>query len=785
MTTLQGSVRRITFRNDTNHFTVAKIDLDEPHLFAAQQEVTVVGHFPSLSVGEWIEVEGEWKVHPAFGRQFHATSVRKAPPATRRGLLRYLGSGAISGIGPKLAERIVDKFGDKTLEVIEKSPERLLEVEGIGAKKAEAIGRALQSEREARDALIFLEGLGLAPGTAAKVYRRYQGETIAKVRANPYCLAEDIFGIGFRTADSVARELGIPPDSPRRAAAALMHLLEQAAAEGHVYLPRATLLAGAAKLDIPEPVARAALEELAAEGRVVIEEALGDEAPGMEGGPETDGRARERDEPPAAASCGGWAAVYPSFLYRAEVEAAVRLRARIDAVARAGAGLTGPGDDRSGLPPAVAALARRMSLTQEQVRAVELALRPGGGLLVLTGGPGTGKTTTLRAIVEGLRALGRTYHLAAPTGRAAKRMAEATGYEAKTIHRLLEYSGSGTGGFRFQRNAQRPLTGDAVIVDEASMIDLPLLFHLLRALPPRAALILVGDADQLPSVGPGNVLADVLRAAEGCVVRLTRVFRQAQQSQIVVNAHRIQRGERPRSGGEGSDFYFVSEPDPEAARRLICELVAHRLPRYLQCDPRRDVQVLATVRRGVLGVDALNEALQEALNPAGANGAQVIVGGQSLRPGDRVMQVRNDYDKMVFNGDIGTVVAVDPKARALEVHFPDRDGPGPVVYEGDEVNQLTLAYCTSVHKSQGSEYPVVVMPVVWVMPALMHRNLLYTAVTRAKRLVVLVGREDALWGYVRNAKADERYSLLAERIARARQRVVQQTLAWAGKDEQA
>ena len=763
MATLQGNVRRITFRNDANHFTVAKIDLDEPEARDLGREVTVVGYVPSLAVGEWVEVEGEWTFHESFGRQFQATVWRKSPPATVRGIRRYLASGAISGIGPKLAERLVDKFGERTLEVIEKEPERLLEVEGIGERKFRAIGQALRDEREVRDALVFLAGLGLSPGTAAKVYREYKDETVARVRANPYCLAEDIFGIGFRTADAVAREMGVPPDSPERAAAALLHVLGQAGAEGHVYLPRAVLFARAADLGIPEAAAQSALERLAAGGQVVL-----DERP-------VDGQSGDED------ARGEWCAVYPSFLYRAEVEAAVRLRARIDPPQPETPGLFSDRELQEP-PPQVDALARRLGLTEEQRRAVSLALQPGGGLLVLTGGPGTGKTTTLRAIVEGLRALGRTYHLAAPTGRAAKRMSEATGEEARTLHRLLEYSGQAGGGLRFLRNPDRPLTGDAVIVDEASMVDLPLLYHLLRAVPPEAKLILVGDADQLPSVGPGNVLRDVLGAAGSRVVRLTQVFRQAQQSRIVVNAHRIQKGEKPLAGGEGSDFFFVSEPDPEAARALICDLVARRLPRYLNCDPRRDVQVLATVRRGALGVDALNAALQEALNPRVPGAAEVVVAGRPLRPGDRVMQVRNDYDKMVFNGDIGTVVAVDPAARTVEVHFPDRDEPGPVVYEGDDVSRLTLAYCTSVHKSQGSEYPAVVMPITWVMPSLMNRNLLYTAVTRARRLVVLVGREDALWGYVRSARADERYTLLAERIRLAAQRSGNRIIHPSGKD---
>ncbi len=730
MATLQGHVRRITFRNEDNHFTVAQVDVDKPSAEAPTGEVTVVGRFDSLAVGEWVELEGEWSLHETFGRQFQVSSYQKTPPATTRGILRYLGSGAITGIGPKLAERLVDKFGERTLEVMETEPDRLLEVEGIGAAKTREISKALQGEQQTREALVFLEGLGLAPGTAAKIHREYQGETIQTVRENPYCLADDIFGIGFRTADGVAREMGLALDSPQRAVAAVLYLLNQANAEGHLFLPRTALIEAAASMEIPAESVQVALEQLESRSEIVIDRDQGDE----------------------------WC-IYPSFLYRAEVEVAKRLWDRHHVTQRQA--LDVPDlfvADSAGIHP----LIEKLGLSREQRRAVELALAPGGGLMVLTGGPGTGKTTTLRAIVEGLALTGRSYHLAAPTGRAAKRLSEATGQEARTVHRLLEYSGGA--GFQFQRNQRNPLQGDAVIVDEASMIDLPLLFHLLRAVPEEAKLILVGDADQLPSVGPGNALGDLLRAADASVVKLTEVFRQAKESRIVVNAHRIQQGLGLQAGGEESDFFFVKEANAQKAMALICDLVSRRLPRYLGCDPRRDVQVLATVRRGALGVDGLNEALQQALNPAQPGAAQVVVGKHTLRPGDRVMQVRNNYDSMVFNGDIGTVRAVDPVKRQVEVHFPDRDDPGAVVYTSEEVNQLTLAYCTSVHKSQGSEYPAVVMPITWVMPTLMSRNLLYTAITRARRLVVLVGREDALWRYIKNDRSDRRHTLLAERM---------------------
>lgn len=728
MATVRGDVKRITYRDDRTHYTVIKIVPDKPEAGALDGEVTVVGNFVvAPSPGEWIEAEGEWVVHHEFGSQFKASSLRSTPPQTARGIERYLGSGAVEGIGPRLAERLVAKFGEKTLEIIEREPHRLLEVEGIGAAKKKAIARATQGDKAVRDALIFLEGYGIAPGTAAKIHRQYGADTIPLVRENPYRLADEVFGIGFRSADAIAKEMGISSDSPTRAKAAIIYLLGQAGNEGHVFLPRSELISRAKSLDIPEEACGIALEQLA-EGKEIVLETLGDHE-----------------------------VVYPAFNHHAEMEVAQRLRelaARSFVSTRpAGsavlAAYTDDGDD---------------ALSAEQREAVRLAGEPGGGLLVLTGGPGTGKTTTLRAIVAQLEAEGRSCALAAPTGRAAKRLSEATGREARTIHRLLEYSGGPGERPRFQRNQRFPLDADVVIIDESSMIDLILFYHLLRALPNKAKLILVGDADQLPSVGAGNVLRDLLASKAVPSIRLTQVFRQAEESQIVVNAHRIQQGLLPISKGSDGDFFFMPEEDAEKAKDLICKLVAERLPKYLKANPLQDIQVLSTVRRGPLGVDSLNEALQETLNPHIPGHAQVRVGAHAFRPGDRVMQIRNDYDKMVFNGDIGIVRTVDPKERVVEVIFTEREDPSPVRYQDSDVYQLTLAYCTSVHKSQGSEYPAIVMPITWVMPSLMNRNLLYTAITRARRLVVLVGLEAALRAYVRNVHADERYTWLAQRL---------------------
>ena len=793
MAILQGDVRRITYRDEATQYTVAKLEVDMPSgawpAFGGPREVTVVGHFPSLAPGEWLEVEGEWYVHGEFGKQFRVTRYRKAPPVTVQGIERYLASGAVEGIGPKLAKRLVAKFGERTLEVIEKEPHRLLEVEGIGLRKKKAIAKAIRSEQEGREAMLFLQSYGIAQGTAARIYRRYGSDTVALVRENPYRLASEVFGIGFKTADAVAREMGVRPDAPMRAQAALVYLLQQAASEGHVYLPKELLLARAAKLEVPAAAAEEALARLAEAHQVVVEEV--DEAGGggelrpVERGTRQASAEQDRTDGSAGRMDGEITVpelrqlVYPASLHDAEVEAARRilslcqgdeprlelqgaapdsLRSRALSTPLPELAATEGAHGNPALPAG--------GLTAEQRRAVAKACEPGRGLVVITGGPGTGKTTTLRTIVATLEAQGRSYLLAAPTGRAAKRLKEATGRQARTLHRLLEYAGGEEGAPRFQRNERNPLDADVVIVDEASMIDLPLAMHLLRALPEKAKLVLVGDADQLPSVGPGNVLRDLLASPAVASVRLTQVFRQAETSRIVVNAHRVQRGLKPLAGGEGSDFFFLHEEDPEKAKELIRDLVARRLPRYLACDPRTDVQVLSAVRKGPLGVESLNAVLQEALNPSREGGAEVRVGAELFRPGDRVMQVKNDYDKMVFNGDIGVVTAVDPKERVVEVRFADREDPAPVVYESADLHQLTLAYCISVHKSQGSEYPAVVMPVTWVMPTLMYRNLLYTAITRAKRLVVLVGREDALWAYVRNARAEARFTRLAERLSR-------------------
>lgn len=717
--TLRGDVRRITFRNEDNQYTVVKLTPETSS--DDEQEVTVVGNFPSIAVGEWLELEGGWVIHPQFGRQFQSTSHRKLRPENTRGIERYLASGAIPGVGPALAKRLVSKFGAQTIDVIEKHPERLLDVEGIGKRKKESIVSAFKEEDSMRQVFVFLHEYGIAPGTASKIFKEYGADTIARVKENPYRLADDIFGVGFKTADRIATEMGIPADSLKRGRAAVVYLLNEANAEGHVYLPYDKLVDRAGALGLTEATVEEAVDALDREKEIV-----------------SDNIGREH-------------VVYPSFLHYAEGEVAGRIGEMTEKQSKTGFGVRVAGLDAH--------------LSDEQKNAVGQAVAPGEGLLVITGGPGTGKTTTLRAIVDALEAQGDTVELAAPTGRAAKRLQEATGREARTIHRLLEYAGGDGGAHRFQKNERNPLKADVTIVDEASMIDLPLVFHLLRAIRRDAKLILVGDQDQLPSVGPGNVLRDILHVPIVKSIRLTRIFRQAEESSIVVNAHRIQRGLMPRLGGDGSDFFFMHERDPVAAAHTLTDVVSRRVPDFLGVNPLKDIQVLAAVRRGPLGVDNLNALLQDKLNPGLDGDPSVVVGSQTLRIGDRVMQIRNDYDKMVYNGDIGRVVSIDTEQKNVGVFFPDREEPGHVIYDSGSLRELVLAYCTSVHKSQGSEYPAIVMPITWVMPALMNRNLLYTAITRARRFVVLIGRKDALSAYVRQARVDDRYTGLAERLA--------------------
>ncbi len=729
-TTLDGTLERVVFQNQETQWTVARLVPDE-----GGDEVTVVGSLLGVPPGTPLTLRGSWVVDKRYGRQFRIDSYRTKSPETLVGIERYLGSGLVPGIGSELAKRIVAHFGLETLEVIEKQPERLREVEGIGQSRVAKISSAWSEQKDIQDVMVFLRGHGVSTAYAVRIYKRYGSEAVGLVRQNPYRLAIDIWGIGFKTADSIARSLGIDRDAPERLESGLVHVLGELAGDGHVHVPEDNLLTGAGELlEVDLELLADPLERLVARN-LVVREALGDR-----------GRC-----------------ISLTDLWEEEHEAAQAFAAVVNtpmrSAAKAAAGAIGSFERETGI-----------SLAPQQRKAIEAAVAD--KCVVITGGPGVGKTTIVRAIVRIFAAQQRRTALAAPTGRAAKRLAESTGTEAATIHRLLEFQPQDSS---FARNAQRPLEVDAIIVDEVSMMDISLFRALLTATPPQAQLVLVGDVDQLPSVGPGSVLADVIASGAASVVRLTEIFRQAAASKIVVNAHRVNRGELPELApppgrdADRSDFYFVGREDPVAARELIVDLVAARIPRSFGFDAIADIQVLAPMHRGDLGTRALNAALQERLNPGGPGVAELRRGERPFRAGDKVMQIRNDYEKSVFNGDIGVIRDVrrpltDTGETSILVEMLDGRA---VEYQRDELDQLVHAFAVSVHKSQGSEYPAVVIPLATQHYLMLQRNLLYTAITRGKRLVVIVGTQKAVNMAVRNDATRVRWTWLAERIREA------------------
>jgi exodeoxyribonuclease V alpha subunit len=724
-TTLSGQIEKITFTNEENGFTIARVKVPGRH-----EPVTVVGTLMAPMAGEILEMRGEWSDHPKFGRQFKVVEYRTRVPATVYGIRKYLGSGMIKGLGPVMAGRIVDRFGQKTLDIIDTDIQRLLEVAGVGKKRIDMIAKAWDAQSEIRDVMLFLQGHGVSSGYAAKIFKHYGSQSIAVVKQNPYRLASDIFGIGFLTADQIAGKLGFEKDSRLRIEAGILYVLHQLCDEGHVYFPHEPLVLKSC--DIlgvnREPVVRA-LGNLALDQKIVIEDIN-----------ETADTFKQNIK-----------AVYLTRFHLCETGIAHRLTTLV----HASKSIRGIDSHK-----AIDWVQRRLSITlaENQMKAVAWAIE--NKVLVITGGPGTGKTTIINAVLKIYARLKSGILLAAPTGRAAKRMSEATGFEAKTIHRLLEYSLQKGG---FQRHEDKPLECDVLIIDEASMIDTPLMYHLLKAVPPMAAFILVGDVNQLPSVGAGNVLNDIIASAAVPVVTLDKIFRQAKTSQIVVNAHKINQGRVPsvsanQATDPQNDFYFIEQEDPEKVLEIILELSKNRIPQRFGFDPVDEIQVLTPMHRGVVGAGNLNHQLQAVLNP-GEGG--ITRGDRSYRVNDKVMQIRNNYDKDVFNGDIGRITAIAWESREVLISIDGR----AVVYDFSDLDEIVPAYAVSVHKSQGSEYPAVIIPIVTQHYILLQRNLIYTAVTRGKELVVIVGSRKAMTIGVNNNKTRQRYTRLCHRLS--------------------
>lgn len=703
---LRCVVERITYRNEENGYSVIKCKAKN-----YSDLVTVVGAMPDVHVGSVLSLEGVWKVDSKYGRQFLAERWEETLPATVYGIEKYLGSGLVKGVGPKFAKRIVQKFGKDTLDIIEEQPDLLIQVEGIGKVRVERIKNSWQEQKEIKNIMLFLQGHEVSTSHATKIFKTYGSESISVVKENPYKLADDIWGIGFKTADTIAGKLGIEKDRFIRLRSGILYTLNKLSESGHCFAVREQLIDTAVKLlEVEEPELEITLDEMLRTEDVI------------------------RD---------GEAIYLPPF-YFSEVGCAKRLGKLMEAQRKTVV-------DRETV---IGRMKAQSEIAYDEIQLEAIGMAVSSKVMALTGGPGTGKTTTTLGIISAYQKAGCKVLLAAPTGRASKRMSEATGMEAKTIHRLLEYKPPEG----YQRKEENPLEGDVLILDECSMIDILLMYNLLKAIPEHMTLILVGDTDQLPSVGAGNVLKDIIDS--GCipVVRLKRIFRQAQGSRIIMNAHRINQGEPiDMRGGRESDFFFAGEETNEGIVERLVKYCTVNLPRYYHVDALRDIQVLTPMQRGVAGAANLNQVLQEAMNPEGPS---LRRGGTCYRIRDKVMQIRNDYDKEVFNGDIGAIVKVDLEERELTVDFDGRD----VVYDVTELDELALAYATTIHKAQGSEYPIVVMPFSMSHFVMLQRNLLYTGVTRAKKILVLIGEKKAVSYAIRNEKTAERNTKLAERL---------------------
>ena len=705
MEKIKCTIERITFQNSENGYSVLQASIK-----GFREEQTIVGTFHEVTVGALLTVEGDWRVDKRYGRQFAAESWTEEMPADIIGIEKYLGSGLVKGIGPKFAKLIVSHFGLETFEVIDTDIDRLLDVPGIGKGRVAKIKESWEKQKDVKDIMVFLQGHGVSSTYAAKIYKQYGKDSIEKVQDNPYCLADDIWGIGFKTADGIAEMLGYEKNDLKRCRSGILYTLSKLSEDGHVYSEREQLVKSAKELlqADEEHIVQAIDQMIEAEDLILDDEAI----------------------------------FLPPFYY-AEVGVANKIKRLLE--------------DSSGTlfdgTLNIEEIVKQTSILYDDIQIAAIGQAVKSKFMVLTGGPGTGKTTTTLGIIAALESLGQSILLAAPTGRASKRMSEATGKEAKTIHRLLEYNPAEGYG----RNEENPLQGGVLIVDESSMIDVILMNSLMKAVPSHMKVILVGDIDQLPSVGAGNVLRDIIDSDVVPVVRLTRIFRQAQSSRIITNAHKINQGVFPDiSNGKDADFFFIKQEDPELAAKEIVNIVKNRIPKAYHYSTN-DIQVLAPMQRSVVGATNLNIILQEAINPEGDSLSR---GGFKYRKGDRIMQIRNNYDKEVFNGDIGYVKEVNLEERTLTAIYEGRS----VEYEDSELDELTLAYATTIHKSQGSEYPVVVIPLLMTHFVMLQRNLIYTGITRAKKICIIVGTTKALAYSVHNMVVLKRNTKLKERL---------------------
>ncbi|WP_077369554.1 SF1B family DNA helicase RecD2 [Anaerosalibacter sp. Marseille-P3206] len=730
MISIEGTIEEVIFRNETNGYTVAILE-------STDDVVTIVGYIPFVNIGETIKVEGEWMNHPNYGEQIKIENISTVVPATLNGIEKYLSSGLIPYIGPKTAKKIVERFGMESIDIIEMNPERLKEIDGIGDKKIEKILEAFQEQRELREIMIFLQQYDISPSYGVRIYKKYGNETVKIISENPYRLSEDVFGIGFKTADKIAQSMGIEKDSPYRINAGIKFILMDYAGSGHSFVPKKELLNKSKEmLEVEEESIEESIRDLAIKGEIQLEN--GEEE----------------------------ILVYYMPFYRAEANVSKKIvelsRVELDSLNI---------DIEKGIEKIEEEEGIRFAAKQKE--AIKEAVE--NGMVVITGGPGTGKTTTINAIIQLFERENLTIALAAPTGRAAKRMSQASNREAKTIHRLLEYSFM-EAEMGFGRDEDTPLEADVVIIDETSMVDIILMNHLMKAIIPGTRVVFVGDIDQLPSVGPGNVLRDIIDSGIVKVVMLDEIFRQAEESMIVVNAHRINKGEPPFLNVKDKDFYFIPKSDPKEIVSTILDLCNRRLPNFNGYDSLADIQVLTPMKKGEVGINSLNKHLQEILNPKGYGKAEKKMGNELFRVGDKVMQIKNNYTtewkiyddnrvieegEGVYNGDFGFITHIDEEDRIVKVLF---DGEKEVEYEFKQLDELKLAYATTVHKSQGSEFPVVIMPISWGPPMLLTRNLLYTAITRAKQLVVLVGQEKYLYMMIKNNRIAKRYSGLDNKL---------------------